>query len=173
MQDTFLPVDFELPAKSNWRYTRFWKGETTKIRILSNAIVGYEYFTNDNRPIRQKEIFKWIPADSKEQRAPKLFWAFICYNYNTEQIEICEITQRSIMEAILNLKNDPDFWDPVNTYDLKITRQGESLQTKYTVLPWNKEKLDQKIMDEYENNTIVLNALYEWKDPFNYDFNNL
>lgn len=167
-QNTFLPVGYELPAKNTWRYTKF-ENLQTKLRILSSCLVGWEYFNTDNKPIRQKQRFDKTPTDIQAGRYPKEFWAFVVYNYNTDQIEVCEITQRGLKEWILALIKDKDYWDP-KTYDIKINKTGEKLNTNYSVVPGLWEPLKKEILDEYENNPIILEALFEWKNPFDYKF---
>jgi len=166
--NTFLPAGYELKEPTTGNYLRIKEGETIKIRILTNSIVGYEYFktTADGnvKPVRQKEAFNWTPADSKDGRNPKEFWAFVVYNYNIEAIQIWELTQQSIKKDIFALYNDADFWDP-KTYDLKITRTGKDLDTTYTIMPLNKSEFnDAEIIKQA--NAVRLEALYDGDDPF-------
>lgn len=160
--NTFLPSDYTIPPSS--RYTKFKNG-TTKIRILSNCITGWEYFNIDNKAVRSKEKFKSV-TDMQEDWKIKHFWAFIVYNYETKQIEITQINQVNIRAYIHNLCLDPDYWDPKG-YDIKITRSWDGMDTKYSVVPWPVTPLWKEIASLYEADDINLNALYEWKDPFN------
>ena len=60
---TFLNKDYEVP-KSNSNYTKLQDGENT-FRVLGSAIVGWQYWTKDKKPVRQKEVFTETPEDAK------------------------------------------------------------------------------------------------------------
>ena len=76
---TFLPEKYTIP-KGPSNYMRFQQG-LNRIRVLSSAIVGYEYFTTENKPVRQKEAFDDYPLDIKKGGKIKPFWAFVVWNY--------------------------------------------------------------------------------------------
>jgi hypothetical protein len=65
----------------------------------------------------------------------------------------------------MNLINDADWGDP-REYDLKITRTGESLETKYTVSPKPKKELPEAAKFEFELMNIKLEKLLTGEDPF-------
>lgn len=165
--DWFLPEGYEMKT-SSWKYFKIQEWETIKVRILTNSVIWREYFKDVDwkaYPIRQQKKFNWTPADSKDGREPKEFRAFCIYNYETEGIQIWEITQSSIKKAIFNLWKDPDFGDPKN-YDIKITREGKWLDTKYQIVPLNSWVFANKpVLDEVK--TIRLEELFEGWDPFN------
>lgn len=167
---TRLPNNYELPKSEGGNYTKLKKGTTTKIRILTSPIVGWEYFTNENKPKRQREAFNGIPSDSKEGRKPKEFWAFVVWNYEENAIQIMEITQNTIKEKLFNLAKDSDFGDP-KAYDIKIARNnGEGIETKYDITALGKAEFSpekanvEEIMKEAKG--IRLEALYDGDDPF-------
>ena len=166
--DTFLPAGYELKTNNGGNYLRIQDGETIKIRVLTNSILGYEYFRQladgTSKPVRQKEPFKWTPADSRDGKNPKEFWAFVVYNYNIEAIQIWEVTQQSIKNDIFALYKDADFGDP-KLYDLKISRTGKELDTTYTIMPLNKTPFeDAEIIKQAK--AVRLEALYDGDDPF-------
>jgi len=96
---------------------------------------------------------------------PKHFWAFVVWNYKDEKVQILEVTQKGIMKAIRNLVNDEDWGDPKN-YDLVVTREGEGLETEYSVNPKPKTELDKGIQVFYKDLNINLEALFDGDDPF-------
>lgn len=160
---TRLPEDYT-PAQSGWgQYTKLKDGDT-KIRILTSPIIGYEYFTEANKPKRSKEMFS-DTSDIKEGGKVKEFWAFVVWNYNEEKTQIMEITQNTIKDQIFALAKDEDFGDP-KWYDLKITRSWKDLETKYQVKPLWAKTFDNKEAIEAAKN-INLTALFDGEDPFN------
>lgn len=171
MANDFLPQDYELPVESN--YMQFEDGKN-RFRVLSSAVIGQVYWKtiDDKRtPIRKKmgerintaelERNKWGKLDK-----PKHFWAFVVYNYAVKKIQILEITQSTVMGALMNLINDMEDWGSPKEYDITVTKSGKDLDTKYTVTPSPKKALDPSIEGEYKALTIDLEALYRGEDPF-------
>lgn len=164
MSDFFPTDDYELP-KSSSNYMKFEDG-LNRFRILGKAIIGYEYFTNENKPVRQKEPFEDWPEDIKEEGKIKHFWAFPVWNYNQKSVQILELTQKSIMGAIKALIDNPKWGDP-KLYDIAVTKTGNKLETEYQVQgePPIAEP-EQEIKDAFAQKTINLQALYVNEDPF-------
>ncbi len=160
---TRLPNNYELPKSEGGKYTKLQNG-TTKIRILTSPIIGWEYFSNDNKPNRSRIAYSWVPADSKDWRKAKEFWAFVVYNYDEERVQVMNITQKSLKEQLLALARDADFGDPKD-YDIKITKSGKGLETTYTVMAlWRAEFTNSKALEEAQ--AVNLEALYDGNDPF-------
>lgn len=160
----FLPDNYSIP-KSPSDYMRFEEG-LNSIRILSSAIVGYEYFTTENKPVRSREAFEEIPTDLKKDGKVKPFWAFVVWNYQQHRVQILELTQKSIMNAVKALVDNPKWGDP-KKYDIAITKTGESLETEYNVQgePPIAEP-EAEILVAYAAKVINLNALFDGADPF-------
>jgi hypothetical protein len=160
---TFLQKDYALP-KTGSRYTKLEKGDTV-IRALSSAIVGWQYWTGENKPVRLRENPKKTPIDMREDSKLKHFWAFAVWNYDTKALEVLELTQSSIQKAILSLINDEDWGDPKG-YDIKITRTGDGLDTEYAVTPRPKKDIPSEAVEAFESTPLHLEALYEGNNPF-------
>lgn len=160
----FLPQDYTIP-KSPSGYMKFEDG-LNSFRVLSSAIVGFEYFTKDNKPVRQIEPFEEVPSDIKDGGKVKAFWAFVVWNYQNKQVQILEITQKSIMTAVKALVDNPKWGDP-KMYDIAVTKSGQNLDTEYTVQgePPISEPSDE-IKIAYSVKTINLEKLYTGEDPF-------
>ncbi len=161
---TFLPTDYKIPkAPSN--YMRFEEG-LNQIRILSSAIVGYEYFNTDNKPVRSREPFEELPSDIKSGGKIKPFWAFAVWNYNLKMVQVLEVTQKGIMQAIKSLVDNPKWGDP-KKYDIAINRTGEGLDSEYTVQgePPIADPTPE-ILNAYNAKVINLEALFDGSDPF-------
>ena len=87
------------------------------------------------------------------------------YSVKDKNIQILEITQKSIQSAINSLYLNEDWGDP-KQYDIKINRSWKDLKTEYVVTPSPSKILNPDIVKEFESRTINLEALFEWKDPF-------
>lgn len=166
--DEFLPKNYQPPV-SGGGFMKLQDG-VNLFRIMSPAIVGYEYWTKDNKPVRVKEMPKETPDDIKtgedgEPSKIKHFWAFVVWNYQTKAIEILQITQASIQKAIREYADDKDWGNPKN-YDIKITRSGQKLETEYIVSPKPAKELDEEIINKYKAKKINLEALYDGGNPF-------
>src|SRR3990167_6890806 len=97
--------DFEnidIPVKSG-SYMKFNQPENV-FRILSKPITGWEGWKTSNDGTRKhvrKRIGENIPMNEiDDEEQVKYFWAMVVWNYQEEQIQILEITQKSIQKAI-------------------------------------------------------------------------
>jgi len=166
----FLEKDYELPKqKSN--YMKLEEGQNI-FRVLSPAITGWEYWITDPEDSKKRKPMRVrfqgdLPEEALQQREePKHFWAFVVFNRQEEQIQILELTQRTIMLKIEALVRSKAWGDPKD-YDICITRAGKTMQeTSYTVMPEPKKKLDKAITQLYEDMNIKLEKLYNGGDPF-------
>lgn len=171
----FLPAEYKIPSSNN--YMRLKDG-ANKFRVLSSAITGHEYWNNENQPVRSKEVpkettdIKMVKVKKKngeevlEKSKVKHFWAFIVWNYDVNAVQILQITQATIQEPMLAIVNDTAWGDPKG-YDITIKKQGEGLQTQYTVVPNPHKEIEADIIKTYENGKINLEALYTGEEPFN------
>lgn len=161
-----FPSNYTPPASaSEGNYTKIPEGEAVRLRILSEAIVGYEYWTNDNKPIRSEKPFAATP-NIREGDKPKHFWAFKVWNYTTEKIEVWEITQASIRSKLWALWEDTEDYGDLRNYGLKITRTGSKLETKYEVIAAPPKPLDPAIGQLSADTPVDLAALFRDESPF-------
>jgi len=163
---SFLPKNYTLPTSSSGgNYTKLLKGKTT-IRIIGDAIIGWLGWTDENgkrSPHRSKEQ---PPVGKFEERA-KHIWAFPVYNHDTNSVQILEIAQRGIQDALKELYEDKN-WGCPKKYDVVIKRDGNGLETSYSVMPVMPTDLDDDAitMIKAKLPTINIDALYEGGDPF-------
>jgi hypothetical protein len=169
----FLPKGYQTP-ESERRYMEFAEGQNT-FRILSSAIVGYEWWTETEeatrRPMRVRtaaEVPEEVRTAPDVQDRPKHFWAFTVYNYEAQAIQVLEIKQQTIMRAIEALVNNPKWGSPRN-FDLtieKINTGSRDLDVEYHVIPEPPSPLDEGIAELADNVPVNLDALYAGSDPF-------
>lgn len=163
MTEEFLKADYKVPQQSN--YLRLTEGDHT-FRVMSSAIVGYQYFNQDNKPVRSREPFDDVPQDIKKDGRINHFWAFVVWNADDERLQIFEITQKTIMAQIKALIDNKKWGNP-KTFDITITRTGAGIQdTKYSVMPNPHSEVSEVAKKQYENSTINLEALFDGTDPF-------
>jgi hypothetical protein len=82
MTNDFLPSTYEVPETEK-NYLK--PNEASLVRILSSAIVGWEYWTVDKKPIRARVAWEEAPDDAKVNKNgtfQKHFWAFLCYDHS-------------------------------------------------------------------------------------------
>ena len=162
---SFLPTaDYKIPTNSN--YLKLKEGKNI-FRIMSSAIVGYEYWNTNNKPIRSREMFEETPTDiqvSKEGTSRiSHFWAFVVYNYDEKKLQILELTQKGIMETIKEYVDNPAWGSPTE-YDFIISRKGAGFDTEYSVTVNPKSPAPDISEDSVKK--INLEALYTGADPF-------
>lgn len=164
--DFFPQADYKMPVSTN--YMKFQEGDNT-FRVLSSAIVGWEYWNTDNNPIRSREPFDGKPDHIKQEKDGSYrinhFWAFVVYNYDAQKVQILELTQKGIMKYIQGLVNNPKWGNP-QSYDLVVNRSGTGLDTEYTCVANPHSEVDPVIMTKYQMMSINLEALYDGADPF-------
>ena len=165
--DNFFPTsDYKIPTTSN--YMRFVEGDNT-FRVLSSAIVGYEYWNTQNKPIRSREVFDYIPEDIKVEKDGSTrinhFWAFAVWNYEAKKIQILQLTQKGVMKYIQGLVKNPKWGNPKG-YDITVNRTGSGFDTEYAPMASPHSEIDKTILEKYERTNINLEALYDGEDPF-------
>lgn len=171
---------YDIPSTSG--YMRFEEGDN-RFRILGSfaektAIQGMEYWKTvdgKRKPIRlQKKKDGTFPAISVEELElnkfgepdrPKFFWALPVFNYTESKVQILEVTQKTILQYIMKVIENPKWGDP-RDYDIIVTRGKEGEKTVYTVTNDPKEKLDDAARDQYLSTPIDIYALFRGDDPF-------
>ena len=126
--NSFLPQDYT-PPKSAGNYMKFEQGEN-RFRVVSKTpIIGYEYWTPENKPVRVREMPSEMPKDLRRAKgredehwmsSVKHFWAFAVYNYRDQRVQVLEITQTSIQNGLTALFKNED-WGHPSQYDISIT----------------------------------------------------
>lgn len=165
--DFFPTADYKIPTTSN--YMKFATPGEYTFRVLSSAVVGWQYFNTENKPIRSRTVFDEMPDDLKKEGRINHFWAFLVWNYESKKVQILEITQKTIMSPMQALIKNPKWGNPKN-YDITITRKGTGMQdTEYAVVPNPHTALDENIKEQAEKIKVNLDALFENLDPFKVD----
>lgn len=160
---TFLPTNYDVPSSSD-KYFKFKSGDN-RFRILSKPVIGWEYWTNESKPVRLKDLPETTPTNIKLDKfgaptATKHFWSMIVWNYEAKRIQELSITQMTIQRAITDLANDPDWGSPLK-YDLKVKKTGENLKTEYFVVTAPKSEISDEVKAALESSDINLDSVFE------------
>lgn len=132
-------------------YTKLTPGET-KLRIMSRALLGWEGWAQ-NKPVRFAHDYKITPdeyatLDRDNYDSAKGKWrqiaVCIVWNYNEKCVQFWQFSQKQIKDQLMQLASDTD-WGDVTSYDIKIKREGEKMETKYTLIPSNKGDVSDEI----------------------------
>jgi hypothetical protein len=164
---TWLPKGAEAP-KSSGNYLKLIEG-SIKFRTVSEPIFGWEYWTENNKPVRLHEDPKTKPSDVRLEKdgsyTVKHFWAFKVIDREDGMVKIFEITQNSIKGDITKLLENADWGDP-QAYDITIIGTGKGLERRYTVQPSPHKPLTAEEKSLVARTEIDLNALFKAEDPF-------
>ncbi len=160
----WLPQNYNVPKASGGNYMKLEEG-ANKFRVLSAPIMGYLYWSNEKKPVRLVEHPGIMPSNIQPDGKIKHFWAFVVWSYRDSRVQILEITQSSIQEAITDLLNGEDWGNPED-FDLTITRKGEGLDTEYSVQPSAPKARPVEAVAAITGMQIDLNELFHGGDPF-------
>lgn len=169
----FIPEGYTIPKLSD-NYLKFTEPKT-KFRILSSPVMGYEYWTipaegeKKGVPVRNPNKFESIPAnaqlDNEGKFNQKYFWALKVFNYGDNKVKVLQITQKSILDAILAYVQNEDYGDPRN-YDITVSKIGEKLETRYTIIASPPKTSSNEVIDADLATPVNLQALLTGDNPF-------
>ena len=172
----FTPDKFAESQVGN--YMKFEEGQN-RIRILEKPITGYVYWEDaegnlvpknemagkGGKPVRVKS---WEGLTNAQRGAMKGFAAMVVWNYQAERIQILEIKQVGIMNALEALSLSKS-WGDVTSFDIVITKTRTGINptdVEYSVMHEPKEPVSKEIKEAYKEAHIDREALYRGEDPF-------
>ena len=161
---SFLPSGYEslIAGNSYWKTKEMREGDN-RLRIMLPPIGGWLDW-NDKKPVRYRPENR--PVKSYDPENPyKAFWAMYVWDYAREGLYILEIQQVTLINALVKLGKDPD-WGDFTKYDIKITKTGSSMQTRYAVTAVPHSSLSRKQQEALESSPVRLEALYDGGDPW-------
>jgi hypothetical protein len=146
-----------------------------KIMIVGDAVIGYEYWTAEDKPVRSKTKFN-EPLDNPKVRqvknqktgemenktdGQKFFWAMPVYDFKDETFKLWQVTQKGLRDNLASLQTNADWGNPVGNYTINIDRKGEGLLTEYTVManPVKDKKVLDAIMAKYAQSPMNVDEM--------------
>jgi hypothetical protein len=173
-QDPLDPKSDYVVPKGDTKYLKFEKGET-EFMPLASAIVGFEYWNTEEKPVRSEEEFKGVPDDIRKDKdgTPskiKAFWAFPVWDFSSKSVKVLQITQKTIMTAIRNYTKNAKWGSPIMKYSFTVTREGDGFDTEYSIMANPTEPtIDYAVTEAWEQaieNGFDITRLYDGGDPF-------
>jgi hypothetical protein len=173
MEDNFFgnaPDNYEVP-KSETRYMNFKTPGKYTFRILQAPIFGWQgwkLIDGKNTPFRFPMDQK--PTDASSFKDGKLthFWAMPVFNFNDGKVEVLELTQKSLQEAIETYARSE--WGSPLGYNLTVTREGTGRDdTKYSAINGPKSELTPEAAQAWADVQAAgfdITELYRGGEPF-------
>jgi hypothetical protein len=171
MTGSFIPSTYVAPAAAGGDYTKLADG-ITSLRVLSEQpLFGFVYWNTAGKPVRFD--FDKHPGQPKDARigpdgkpdSVKEFWAMAIYNITNKKVELWEVTQRQLKDALTALANDAE-WGHPSQYSIKVSKSGTGKDTKYSIVPTAPKPLPAEIQAEVDAKPINLRALIDGGNPF-------
>lgn len=164
-----IPKNTTVP-KSAGKFMKLELGENN-FRVLSDVRIGYEGW-KDEKPFRHEGNECFITPDmveiNKLSKKPAInyFWVMAVWNYQTEQVQALEITQKTVMNPLLSLEENKK-WGDIKNYDLTVYRKVEGDKTTFTTQPNPKEALTDEILQAYADSDIltVIDEMFDMQVP--------
>lgn len=141
------------------------------LRILTkkeDVLAYWVDFSQKEDGTFSKNIYPYQEDGNKPSEASKeakLNWALAIFNKDTNQVQIWEISQKSIKNFLLSIvrgkiKND------YTKFDIQITKTGKGLDTEYSLLTGDTESLNTEELDIINNTKYNLKAMEKGENPF-------
>ena len=150
-----IPEDFELP--SSWNdYFKIDEGKH-RIRLLEWPIMNYEVWNEEEvdwKVKRVKTTYDITDQSASKIKGAKLVWTVLIYNYDDSQIQVWTISQRSIIQNLLDVNEEVD---DLSWLDLTIKRKGKGMNdTTYTIIPGIPKPFDNtEVLKEIEDKPLL------------------
>jgi len=127
-ESTYTPP----PVESVW--LKLEEGTTT-LRILSHSVNSVTHFVKSEKKSHDCTGEVKTCQYCQKNNKPRQQWAYLVLlrNEKNPTIKVAKFGW-SIFKTILDLSKDKDYGDP-RSYDVKIKRVGQDLDTEYTVIP--------------------------------------
>jgi len=160
--------DYKVPTKSS--YMKFKDGDNT-LRFLLPPAMGWELWIS-GKPVRKldntwsdKELASAdINKFTGNPKTPQHFWACVVWNYETGKIELLNITQSKIQEALLALAQNPK-WGSLDKFDINVIRDKTGNQVTYTVQPEPPTKMEKDIKDAFSRLKVDMDEYFNGGHP--------
>lgn len=145
-------------SKGSQNFAKITLGEN-RFRILAPPLTGYVGWA-DKKPFRSEMM-----TSRKFDDPVKPVMIFLIWSYAQREIQILEVTQRTVQQKIFELSKDPD-WGDAYHYDIKISKSGNGMSTKYDCAACPKTPVTDEIKKAAAEKPCNLRALFTGGDPW-------
>lgn len=116
------------------------------------------------KPWRRRSEAELMQAIGRTDIQTKVLWVMPVYNYATQQVEVLNVTQKSIQEDLANYRNDED-WGDFTEYDVVVTRTGQTKEdTRYSTMAKPHKPLAPEVQSLWQSVTLDLGKTFEPRD---------
>ena len=163
-----IPKDATVPKTAS-SFFKPEEGKKHKVRVLSDFVIGWEGW-KDGKPFRHEGAVCQISSDEVDHDdtydRPKInhFWAAAVWNYDEKRVQVYQITQRTVMQALKSLEDHED-WGDLKKYDITVARSKKDGKTSYEVNPVPPKPLSDDILFAYDEANVDLTALFRGEYP--------
>jgi hypothetical protein len=170
---SYLPKNYKSPVEKSDYCNGFDEGDN-KFRLLSEPLIGWEYWTEDNNkrtPHRIEYAPDLVPEVPEEAVSDKygnymaFCWWVEVWNYKLNMIQILKIKQETVRGGIEAFLEDEAWGDPTN-YDINIKRDNSGDRVKYQVIALPPKEITNEIATAHVAKPINLKALLTNENPF-------
>lgn len=134
---------------------------------------GYDFSTSYEGFPNAARATDWSsPTREKldEKVKPKRCLACLVYNYANDRVEVALFEQKAIRDGIVEVLTDEDYSfdsEGIANFTLKVGRQGEKLDTSYSILPKSGKKVEAKVAAAFEavKDTAKMSDLVNGRHP--------
>lgn len=133
--------------------------------------IYWEYFNEDNKPVRSKERPEQKEFEEKCKawqygKQMNFVWALPAWDYQQETTVVLQLKKNPLIDGLHRLANDEERGDPTK-YDIKIIREGTGkTDTKYALTGVPPKELSEEVKEEIKNNPVNVSVLIDNGDPF-------
>jgi len=162
-----IPKDTVIPA-STGSFAKIQEGNN-RYRVLSDAVTGWEGW-KDKKPFRHEGDVCKITAeqvDLTKDGKPNInyFWAMVVWSHADKRVQILEITQKTIMNALVQLEQNVEDFGDLKNYDIIINKSKVGDKTSYTVQGTPSKALTQEQVEAHETSEADLSKLFKGDYP--------
>lgn len=85
------------------------------------------------------DYFRRMNRDGTAPEPVKMVIAFWVYNYDTEKIELCSLSQKSLIRELDSISQMEDY-QPIDDFDFILGKEGSGINTVYSLKAVNRKK---------------------------------
>jgi len=165
--DSFTPE----AGSSTYTMSNLKSGDSVKIRFLTEVTSGYSLWGEEDGEVKvyraktEEEIDKSKAGYYRgKKNKVKQFIVAIVWNYTSGQFEVFETDKAQIIKKLWTMDQDQDLGD-LRKYDIKVSKTGTGMETRYEALPLGASKLADDIKRQFSELSYNLENVFNDENP--------